>query len=275
MPYIELDDGVNMWYEIQGPENGKNIMLFHGWGSSIAFWSEQIPFLVELGYRVIAFDARGHGKSEKPRKGYTLERLRQDFICFQKELNLQEWAVIGHSAGGGVAQICYHDYPQQTKALVLIDTSYTIVKTFQQRLFWNLLKRPLEFTLNPLFRWSTHRISNLSVPIVAGIMNKPVETVRAWVRDLQVVPNYVIIGEMTEIVKSNLEEKLSAIKCPTCLICGNLDTITPVSTMRYMEQKIPNAELHVIKNAGHFSLITQSEQVNTCIKEFLEAKYPL
>jgi len=43
--------------------------------------------------------------------------------------------------------------------------------------------------------------------------------------------------------------------------------------MRTMEQKIPDAELHVIKNAGHFSLITQSDQVNRCIKEFLEAKY--
>ncbi len=273
MPYIELDDGVKMWYEIQGRENGKNIMLFHGWGSSIAFWSEQIPLLVEMGYRVIAFDARGHGKSDKPRKGYNLERLRQDFITFQKELNLKEWAVIGHSAGGGVAQITYHNYPQQTKALILIDTSYTIVKTFQQRLFWNLLKTPLEFTLNPIFRWSTRRISNLSVPIIAGIMNKPVETVRAWVHDLQAVPNYVIIGEITEIVKYNLEEKLAEIKSPTCLICGNLDTITPVSMMRHMEQKIPDAELHVIKNAGHFSLIIQSDQVNRCIKKFLEEKY--
>jgi len=273
MPYIELDDGVRMWYEINGREDGRNILLFHGWGSSIAFWSEQIPLLVDMGYRVIAFDARGHGKSDKPHTGYSLERLRQDFIYFQKELDLNEWAVIGHSAGGGVAQITYHDYPQQTKALILIDTSYTIVKTFQQRLFWSLLRTPLEFALNPIFRWSARRISNLSVPIVAGIMNKPVESVRGWVHDLQEVPNYVIIKEIKEIVKYNLEEKLSEIKCPTCLICGNLDTVTPVSMMREMERKIPDANLHIIKNAGHFSLITQSDQVNRCIKEFLEEKY--
>lgn len=274
MPYMDLSDGVRMWYEIQGPENGKNVMLFHGWGSSIAFWSEQIPLLIDMGYRVIAFDARGHGKSDKPRQGYNLDRLRQDFIEFQQELNLDEWAVVGHSAGGGVAQITYYDYPQQTKALILIDTSYTIVKTFQQKLFWSLLRTPLDFALNPIFRWSVRRISNLSVPLIASIMNKPVATVRAWVHDLQVVPNYVILGEIKEIVKYNLRDRLSEINCPTCLICGDLDTITPVSMMREMQQKISNAELHVIQNAGHFSLITRSEQVNGCIKQFLEENYP-
>ena len=113
MPYLELDDGVRMWYEIHGREDGRNILLYHGWGASLAFWSEQIPLLVDMGYRVVAFDGRGHGKSDKPRKGYNLDRLRQDFVNFQTAIDLEEWAVVGHSAGGGVAQITYHDYPNQ------------------------------------------------------------------------------------------------------------------------------------------------------------------
>ena len=121
MPYLELDDGVKMWYEIHGRDEGRNLLLYHGWGASIAFWSEQIPLLTDMGYRVVALDGRGHGRSDKPRKGYNLDRLRQDFINFQEAIELDEWAVIGHSAGGGVAQVTYHDYPNQTKALVLID----------------------------------------------------------------------------------------------------------------------------------------------------------
>lgn len=274
MPYLELDDGVRMWYEIQGRENGRPILLYHGWGASIAFWSEQIPLLLEMGYKVIALDGRGHGKSDKPRKGYNLDRLRQDFINFQNTIKLDEWAIIGHSAGGGVAQITYHDYPERTKALILIDTSYTIVETFQQKLFWNLLPTPLTMTLNPLLRWSVRTISNLSIPFIALGMNKPVQTVKTWVRDLNAVPSYVIIEEIKQIANYNLEEKLGEIKVPTCLICGNLDTITPLSMMRKMQQKIPDAKLCVIKNAGHFALITQAGQVNRYIQEFLQEKYP-
>ncbi|HUY00674.1 MAG TPA: alpha/beta hydrolase [Candidatus Deferrimicrobium sp.] len=274
MPYVELDDGVRMWYEIHGRENGRNILLYHGWGASIAFWSEQLPLLEEMGYRIVAIDGRGHGKSDKPRKGYSLERLRQDFVNFQEEVRLDEWAVIGHSAGGGVAQITYHDYPSQTKALVLIDTSFTIVETFQQKLFWNLLPTPLTLTLNPLLRWSVHTLSTASIPFIAIALNKPVETVKRWIHDLNAVPSYVIIEEIKQIVKYNLEEKLGEILIPTCLICGNLDTITPVSMMRRMQQKIPDARLCVIKNAGHMALITQSTQVNKYLKEFLKEKYP-
>ncbi|MHA1650350.1 MAG: alpha/beta fold hydrolase [Candidatus Helarchaeota archaeon] len=105
-------------------------------------------------------------------------------------------------------------------------------------------------------------------------MNKPVETVKKWVDDLNRVPSYVIIEEIKQIAKYNLEEKLEEIKVPTCLICGSLDTITPLSMMRKMQQKIPNATLCVIKNAGHFALITHSTQVNRCLKQFLEANYP-
>ncbi|MHA1267728.1 MAG: alpha/beta fold hydrolase [Candidatus Helarchaeota archaeon] len=274
MPYLELNDGVRMWYEIHGDENGRTILLYHGWGASTAFWSEQIPMLVEMGYRVISLDSRGHGKSDKPKKGYNLDQLRDDFVVFQKELALTEWAVIGHSAGGGVAQITYHDYPEQTKALILIDTSYTIVETFQQRLFWNLLPIPLSLALNPIVRWSVRKISQLSIPLIAATLNKPIETVKAWVHDLNAVPSYVIIEEIKQIVNYNLEEKLPEIKVPTCLIGGTLDTITPLSKIRKMKQKIPDAYLCVIKNAGHFALITHSEQVNRCIREFLEEKYP-
>lgn len=274
MPYIELDDGVRMWYEIHGREEGKDILLYHGWGASTAFWSEQLPLLVEMGYHVISLDSRGHGKSDKPRTGYTLDQLRKDFIIFQKALGLESWAVIGHSAGGGVAQVTYHDYPTNTKALVLIDTSYTIVKTFQQKLFWKLIPTPLSLTLNPLLRWSVRTLSQMSVPLIASVMNKPVKTVKAWVRDMNAIEDHTVLAEIKQIVNYNLEEKLDKIICPTCLICGTLDMITPLSMMREMQQRIPDARLCVIKNAGHFALITHSTQVNRCIKAFLEERYP-
>ncbi len=274
VPFVELDDGVNMWYEVHGNENGKTILLYHGWGASTAFWSEQIPLLAELGYRVISLDSRGHGKSDKPRKGYTLDQLRKDFIIFQKELGLDTWAVIGHSAGGGVAQVTYHDYPNQTQALVLIDTSYTVVKTFEQKLFWKLLPTPLTITLTPLLRWSLRTISTMGVPFIASIMNKPVKTVESWVKALNSIPPHVIIEEIKQIVNYNLEEKLKEINVPVCLICGTLDIVTPLSDMREMQVRIPDSRLCMIKNAGHFALITQSEQVNRCLKLFLEEKYP-
>ncbi len=274
MPYLELDDGVKMWYEIHGRDEGRNLLLYHGWGASIAFWSEQLPLLIDMGYRVVALDGRGHGRSDKPRKGYNLDRLRQDFINFQEAIELDEWAVIGHSAGGGVAQVTYHDYPNQTKALVLIDTSYTVVETFQRKLFWKLLPTPLSMALNPFIRWSVRAISTISVPMIASVLNKPVDTVRRWVADLNAVPSYVIIEEIKQIANYNLREKLKEIMVPTCLICGNFDTITPLSMMRRMEQEILHAELCVIKNAAHFALITHSEQVNTCLEDFLRRHYP-
>jgi non-heme chloroperoxidase len=103
MPFVKVGNensgDINLHYEDYG--QGKPVILIHGWPLSSASWEKQVPALVEAGYRVIAYDRRGFGKSSQPFSGYDADTLASDLHALILKLDLRDISLIGFSMGGG------------------------------------------------------------------------------------------------------------------------------------------------------------------------------
>lgn len=125
MPHLEVSTGIRIRYEDLGPRDARPLVLAHGFSAGLDMWWPQVPALSEA-FRLILWDARGHGGSSAPqdRASYTMEALTADLRGLLEGLDAVDGAVIGGmSFGGEIATQYAVDYPDDTYALILSDTT--------------------------------------------------------------------------------------------------------------------------------------------------------
>src|SRR5215475_9036418 len=103
MSSITTHDGVEIYYKTWGPENAQPIVFHHGWPLSADDWDTQMLYFVDKGYRVVAHDRRGHGRSSQGGEGHDMDHYAADAAAVVAHLDLREAIHIGHSTGGGEA----------------------------------------------------------------------------------------------------------------------------------------------------------------------------
>src|SRR5438309_10609770 len=119
MPFARSDDGTRIHYETAGA-GPLALMLLHGWGGSAGYWREMVGRLDLHGLRVIAPSYRGHGDSDKPAGGYSLEQFAQDIIAVAEHAGAREFVLVGFSMSGKFAQYIAAHHQSRVLALVLI-----------------------------------------------------------------------------------------------------------------------------------------------------------
>ena len=98
---VTTQDGVELYYKDWGPKNGQVVMFSHGWPLNSDSWESQMQFLAEKGYRVIAHDRRGHGRSSQPWDGNDMDHYADDLSAVIKALKVKDVTLVGFSTGGG------------------------------------------------------------------------------------------------------------------------------------------------------------------------------
>lgn len=101
MGYITTDDGVRIFYKDWGPRDAQPIVFHHGWPLSSDDWDAQMLFFLAKGYRVVAHDRRGHGRSDQVDRGHDMDHYAADAFAVARALDLQNAVHVGHSTGGG------------------------------------------------------------------------------------------------------------------------------------------------------------------------------
>lgn len=101
MGYVTTSDGVDIFYKDWGPKEGKVIFFHHGWPLSSDDWDAQMLFFVDKGFRVVAHDRRGHGRSSQVWDGHDMDHYADDVAAVVKHLGVQGAMHVGHSTGGG------------------------------------------------------------------------------------------------------------------------------------------------------------------------------
>lgn len=119
MPFAPTDDGTRIAYETHGSGNVKMILL-HGWGGSSSYWRDLVSHLNLEGLQVVAPSYRGHGDSDKPTKGYTLEGFTEDVLVVAHSAGAQRFVLVGFSMSGKFAQYIATVHPERVLGLVLI-----------------------------------------------------------------------------------------------------------------------------------------------------------
>ena len=134
MPYVtvgkENSDNIDLYYEDHG--SGQPVVLIHGYPLSSASWEKQVPALLDAGYRVIAYDRRGFGKSSQPTEGYNYDTFAADLQKLITHLDLQQFALVGFSMGGGEIARYFGKYGSNgvSKAVIIGGVPPFLLKTY-------------------------------------------------------------------------------------------------------------------------------------------------
>jgi pimeloyl-ACP methyl ester carboxylesterase len=262
MPTVKVGD-INIYYESHG--DGEALLLIMGYGAYSAFWGLQIPSFSQE-YRVISFDNRGTGQSDKPNMPYTIKMMADDAKGLLDAIGIDSAHVLGVSMGGMIAQELALNYPDRVKSLILGCTFYGGTKAIQptpevQESLREMGKLPVEEQareMAPLL-WSQEFIDKNPVALelfVAITAKYP-------------TPPHGFVCQAQAIEAHDTYDRLPQIKAPTLVITGDMDRIIPAENSKVLASRIPNAELVVLKNLCHGFFGEAVEETNRIILDFL------
>jgi len=262
MPKIQAND-IQLFYNITG--TGEPLLLLAGFACDNYYWSLMMPHLTTK-YQVIRVDNRGVGRSSTPTKPYSIQEMARDAAALLEYLCIDSVSVIGHSMGGQIAQELALNYPQKVRNLIIISSwaqingiFHTIIET------WGELPQILD--------WQQYQKVILPWVFTEQFLSTP----QVIDQILQMAINYPfrptaqgLYHQSQAILNSDTSARIPEISCPTLVMVGKQDILTPVAFSQQLTQLISHAELVLIENCGHGLLIESTDTVAEKILNFLE-----
>lgn len=271
--FIETKDGTKIFYKDWG--TGQPILFSHGWPLSGDAWSVQMLFFAEKGYRVIAHDRRGHGRSDQPWNGNNMDQYADDLAELIEKLDLKDVILVGHSTGGGeVAHyIGRHGNSRVAKAVLVGAVPPLMLKTAN-----NPEGTPIEIFDGIRKGTRSDRsqfFKDLTLPFYG--FNREGAKVNEGLREnfwLQGMVGsikglYDCVREFSEV---DYTDDLKKIEVPTLVIHGDDDQIVPIAAAGEKTAKIvKNATLKVYPGAPHGLAETEADKFNADVLEFIQS----
>ena len=271
MPFFKNQEGYNLYYEyINGEKELETIILLHGFASSASFFKEQIKVLKEE-YRIIAFDALGHGRSDHPKELNLSKNLRYEIIRDLEDLLQflgvnEKFGIIGHSlVGGMIAQLICMKHPDKIKYLILLNSGYIMIDNVIRNIFYNLLPYFIRMNFLEVVANSVERVLDKTIPYILNALSTSLNGSKLTKDELYLKIEDQIFRMINEIK----EYDPSSIKCPTLIIGARLDNFAPEQMSEELHKKIPNSQLEIIDMAGHFAPAQRQDVVNELICNFI------
>jgi non-heme chloroperoxidase len=273
MSTITVKDGTQIFYKDWG--TGQPIVFHHGWPLSADDWDCQMLFFMQHGYRVIAHDRRGHGRSSQSPVGHDMDTYADDIAELTTELGLRDAIHIGHSTGGGeVARyVARHGKGRVAKAVLVSSVPPIMVKSEK-----NPIGTPIEVFDNFRAQLAANRGQFYrEVPLPFYGFNRPgVKTLDGvvdnwWRQGMMGGANAHYYG-IAAFSETDFTEDLKAIDVPTLVMHGDDDQIVPYADASLLSAKlIQNAKLKIYPGYPHGMLTTHAEVLNEDLLAFIRS----
>ena len=255
--------GFLMNYSFEGPAEAPVVLLSHSLGTDLSLWDQQIPALTKK-YRVLRYDARGHGGTNAPGDAYSKEELVDDVYELLTSLKTGPVHFIGISMGGMVGQLLALRYPAMVRSLVLCSTTSRVTEPNPPEDTWD--KRIEEIKVNGM--------EGIVEPALQRQFTAPFRTaqpalmdqMRAIIRRTSPEGYRGCIHALKTVYTTN---SLSEIKVPTLIIVGNQDRITPIAAAQKIHDRIEGSELLILEEASHLLNIERAAAFNEAVMAFL------
>jgi len=257
MPRIRVN-GIDLYHEMSG--EGPPLVFIHGLGSSAKDWGFQVAEFSPK-YKVVTFDLRGHGQSDKPAGPYTLPLFSSDAAGLLKALDIDSAHIVGVSLGGGVAFQLTIDYPELVKTLTIVNSGPAMGGTFEQA------QQEIERRVAIVQQVGMRAMGEALAPnLFPKLEQQPLREgfIESWAEN---DPD-AYIASTRSMLGWDVTDKLGSIRCPTLVISADQD-YTPVAAKEAYVKLMPNARLVVIPDAHHGTPIEKPEEFNAVLGSFL------
>ena len=226
------------------------LVLIHGAGGSHLHWGRAVRTLPKA--EVLALDLPGHGRSGGAGRT-TVAQYSSAVMSFLDVLGVEQAVLAGHSMGGAIAQTTALEFPDRVRGLVLVGTGSRL----------RVLPRILEGTL------SDYAATVELICQSAYSENAPAELVRMGRKQMLRVPAQVLHDDFAACNAFEITERLGEIRCPTLVVCGTEDRLTPPKYSTFLAERIPGAQLVLVEGAGHMVMIEKERQVAEAMSRWL------
>jgi len=271
MPRFTTKDGTQIYFKDWG--KGQPIVFSHGWPLSADAWEDQMIFLTTRGYRCIAHDRRGHGRSDQPWDGNDLDTYADDLAELVAALDLRDAIHVGHSTGGGevTRYIGRHGTKRVAKAVLIGAIPPLMLKTPS-----NPGGLPIEVFDQLRASVLTDRsqfFKDLSAPFYGA--NRPGAQVSQGLRDFfwmqgMLAGHKAVYDCIKAFSETDLTEDLKKIDVPTLILHGDDDQIVPIGDSALLSSKIvKGSKLVIVPGAPHGMSSTLKDRVNQELLSFI------
>lgn len=274
MKTITTKDGVTIAYKDWG--SGQPIVFSHGWPLSSDDWDAQMMFFLSQGYRVIAHDRRGHGRSTQVSDGHDMDHYADDLAELTAHLKLEKAIHVGHSTGGGevVRYLARHGQSRVAKAVLISAVPPIMVKTeanpggtpkevfdgYQAQLASNRAQFYLDVPSGPFYGFNR-----------PGAKTYP-GVIQNWWRQGMIGGAKAHYDGIVAFSQTDFTNDLKEISVPTLVMHGEDDQIVPYADSAPLTAKlVKNATLKTYKGFPHGMITTQAETINADLLSFLKS----
>ncbi|MFD8256271.1 alpha/beta fold hydrolase [Streptomyces werraensis] len=274
MPFVTAGDGTEIFYKDWG--TGRPVMFHHGWPLSSDDWEAQLLFLVQRGYRVIAHDRRGHGRSAQVGHGHDMDHYAADAAAVVAHLGLRDVVHVGHSTGGGeVARyVAGHGAGRVAKAVLIGAVPPLMVQTesnpgglpvevfdgFREAVATNRSQFYLDLASGPFYGFNRP-----GADISQGVIQN-------WWRQGMAGSAQAHYEGIKAFSETDFTDDLRAIDVPTLIMHGDDDQIVPIANSAEIAvTSVRNARLKVYPGLSHGMCTVNADTVNADLLDFIES----
>lgn len=278
MGYVTTKDGVSIFFKDWGPQDAQPIMFHHGWPLSSDDWDAQMLFFLANGYRVVAHDRRGHGRSEQVSDGHDMAHYAADAAAVADHLDLRDAIHIGHSTGGGevAAYVARHGIPQGRVAKAVLVSAVPPIMLKTDRYPGGLpievfdgLRAGLAANRAEFFRAVAsgpfYGFNREGATVLPAVIDN-------WWRQGMMGSAKAHYDGIKAFSETDQTDDLKAISVPTLVLHGDDDQVVPYKNAGVLQAEIlPNAALKIYPGFSHGMLTVNADVLNADLLAFVKA----
>lgn len=265
---VRTRDGASLFVRDWG--EGRPVVFAAGWGLSSAVWAYQVAHLSDRGFRCLAFDRRGHGRSDVPAGGYDMDTFADDFAAIVEQAGPGDIALVGHSMGCAeiINYLARHGSNRIRKVALLAPSAPYLVRTDD-----NPYGAPKAYHDGVMAQWArdfpgwidANKAPFFTADTSPGMVDWLCEEMRA-------TPAPIAIAAFRAMLAKDLRPALARIDRPTLILHGDKDASAPLeATGQRVAAGVRGAVLKVYPGAPHGLFVTHMDQVNRDLEVFLRA----
>ncbi len=277
MSYVTTTDGVQIFYKDWGPKDAQPIVFHHGWPLSSDDWDAQMLFFLANGYRVVAHDRRGHGRSAQVSDGHDMDHYAADAAAVMEHLDLKNAVHIGHSTGGGevTRYVAQHGIPQGRVAKAVLVSAVPPIMLKTEAYPGGLPKEVFDGLRSALAANRAEFFHDLPAGPFYGFNRPDAKVMPAvvdnWWRQGMMGSAKAHYDGIKAFSETDQTEDLKAITVPTLVLHGDDDQIVPYKNAGVLSAEIlPNARLKIYAGFPHGMLTTHADVINPDLLAFVK-----